>query len=296
MVTNLADGGSLTSAQLTIPDAGAFGGARPLRVLRVPRDRKPGEKLPLIVLLHGYGADGPSQDHVMGLAALVDTERFIEIAPDGTMDSAPNHFWNATDTCCNFENSKVDDVGYLRSLVHDIDSAVGVDLTRVYAVGHSNGGSMAMRLACDASDVFAAVVSVAGPGFEDASKCAPTRAVSVRHMHGTRDGLVPYGGGPIPPLGGHHPKGTFPSATAIASMWSSLEGCGADGEEIGDLDLDDAVPGDESHVRRFPHCKGGAVVELVTMDHVGHFLWKPTPLFARTTWDFLKSHHVAPAR
>lgn len=250
-----------------------------------------------MIELHGYGADGPAQDHIMGMHPVADSEHFIIAAPDGTYDRSPNHFWNATDTCCNFEDRKIDDVAYIRGLVDEIDLAVGVDRTRVYAVGHSNGGGMAMRLACDAPDMFAAVVSIAGPGFQDRTKCAPGRAVSVRHMHGTRDGLVPYAGGPVPPLGGHHPKGTFPSAPQVAAMWAGLMGCDPAGQDVGSLDLDAAVDGDESHVLRFTHCRDGSVVELVTMDQVGHMLWKPTDLFARTTWGFLKTHQVAaPAR
>jgi polyhydroxybutyrate depolymerase len=222
---------------------------------------------------------------------LAETERIILAAPDGTMDSSRAHFWNATDNCCNFENKNVDDVAYLVSLVDEIDRTYGVDRTRVFAVGHSNGGGMAMRLACDVPDIFSAVVSIAGPGWQDESKCQPKKPVSVRHMHGTRDGLIYYDGGAMPSLLGHHPTTTLPPAQAVAQLFATRDGCDAAPVEVKErLDLDNAVPGEESHTVRWEHCKGNASVELVTMDHVGHMLWKPTDLFAKMTWDFLRAH------
>ena len=273
-------------------DAGVLigGAARPLRLIHVPSSPKPGEKFALVLELHGYGADGPSQDQVLGLQSLVDTERVILAAPDGIRDNAGDHFWNATDTCCNFENRPIDDVAYLRSLVEEIDRVYGVDRDRVFAVGHSNGGSMTFRLACDASDMFAAVVSVAGGGWEDEKKCKPQRPVAVRHMHGTRDGLIAYDGGPMPALAGHHPTGIVPPAAVVVRRFAVLDGCNLTPNAIGDLDLDLAVPGDESHVLRYSGCRDGTDVEFVTMDHVGHMLWKPSPTFVKSTWEFLKTH------
>jgi len=75
-------------------------------------------------------------------------------------------------------------------------------------------------------------------------------------------------------------------------MWANLMGCNVPGVDAGSLDLDVAVDGEESHILRFPNCKDGSNIELVTMDHVGHMLWKPTPLFAESTWDFLKTHRT----
>ncbi|HYO87299.1 MAG TPA: hypothetical protein VER79_01555, partial [Candidatus Limnocylindrales bacterium] len=50
------------------------------------------------------------------------------------------------------------------------------------------------RLACDASDVFAAFGGVAG-AYSERIDCAPARPVSMLFFHGTADPIVPYGGG-----------------------------------------------------------------------------------------------------
>jgi polyhydroxybutyrate depolymerase len=61
----------------------------------------------------------------------------------------------------------------------------------VYAVGVSNGGRFATRLACDRSDKIAAVVSVAGA--DGVPTCDPKHPVSILEIHGTADQVVPYG-------------------------------------------------------------------------------------------------------
>ena len=111
--------------------------------------------------------------------------------PNGTQDLLALRFWNATDACCDFFGSGVDDSTYLANLVAAIDSAVGVDPRRRFFVGHSNGGFMSYRMACDHADEVAAVVSIAGATFDDTADCAPVRPVSTLQIHGTSDTVDP---------------------------------------------------------------------------------------------------------
>ena len=50
----------------------------------------------------------------------------------------------------------VDDVGFINAVVNDISANVGVDASRVYATGISNGGMMSYALACN-TGTFAAI-------------------------------------------------------------------------------------------------------------------------------------------
>ena len=54
--------------------------------------------------------------------------------------AAQNRFWNASDACCNFFESEVDDSGYIRSIIDDMKQVFNVDRNRIYLIGHSNGG------------------------------------------------------------------------------------------------------------------------------------------------------------
>ena len=95
--------------------------------------------------------------------------------------------WNAG-ICCAL--ALRNDVGYLVDVVNAVSQAVPVDATRVYVVGFSNGGMMALRAICSAPDVFAAAGSVSGPFL--GTTCA--RPIW-RHIAAAADPIVPVFGG-----------------------------------------------------------------------------------------------------
>lgn len=66
-----------------------------------------------------------------------------------------------------------------------------IDPRRIGLVGHSNGGFMALRMACEASDLVTAVVSLAGSTWKEDSSCAPaTFPVNVLTLHGDNDDTI----------------------------------------------------------------------------------------------------------
>ena len=145
-------------------DAGPIGGDRPVNVI-VPAGYTPGKAAPLLILLHGYSASGAIEDAYLGVAAEADKRGFLYAHPDGTIDSQNNRFWNASDACCNLDPvpSKVDDSAYLSKLIADISAHYTVDPKRVYFFGHSNGGFMSYRMACEHADKIAAIVTEGEP-------------------------------------------------------------------------------------------------------------------------------------
>jgi poly(3-hydroxybutyrate) depolymerase len=98
--------------------------------------------------------------------------------------------WNAG-ICCAL--ALRNDVGYLVDVVHSVEASVPVDPARVYVVGFSNGGMMALRAICSAPSVFAAAGSVSGP-FLGTSCDRPIW----RHIAAAQDPVVPPGGGIAP--------------------------------------------------------------------------------------------------
>jgi polyhydroxybutyrate depolymerase len=105
--------------------------------------------------------------------------------------SADTGGWNAG-TCCN----TADDVTFVSDLVGHLKATYCVDPARTYAVGYSEGGFMAQRLACEMADTFAAIASVAGAPLVPFEQCHPKRPIPVLEIHGTLDGIVPFGGFP----------------------------------------------------------------------------------------------------
>jgi len=186
--------------------------------VRVPDAPAPAAGRPLIVVLHGFGASGFWQEQYLQLSAPAVERGFLYALPDGTQDPDGNRFWNATDACCDFYGSGVDDVGYLRSLVAAIDEAFGVDPRRVHFFGHSNGGFMAYRMACSAADLLTSAASLAGATFADPADCAPARPVRILQIHGDADPTILYEGGLLAGV-------PYPGAEQCASTWAGYDGC-----------------------------------------------------------------------
>src|SRR5207302_4460993 len=93
----------------TRPTKLLFGGDRPV-MLEVPHAYDPSRPIPLVLLLHGYGASGIIEEAYLDLHGLVDSVGILMAAPDGTVNQMNVEFWNATDACCDFDNTPVDDV------------------------------------------------------------------------------------------------------------------------------------------------------------------------------------------
>lgn len=264
-----------------------------MRYVAVPKSYDPARPSPLILFLHGYGSSGAAHAPMFDLGSIPEDERVILLAPDGQIDKREMRYWNAVPACCDFEGEKPDDVGYLRSLIEQAKQRFSIDPRRVYVVGHSNGAAMAMRLLCDAADVFAAAVELAGPFYADiAGACHPSAPVSVRIMHGTADRVVPFEGGAIP--GAVHPNASrfpIPSARGRAEGFAAINGCSA-AQPGPDLDVDPTSPGAETKTWRWSECKGGADVELWAMHGVGHI---PREILSwRSAWEFLAAHPKHP--
>jgi polyhydroxybutyrate depolymerase len=108
-----------------------------------------GQSTPLLIFLHGYGQTGLAGDAYFGLSQASESHGFLLAFPDGTVDADGDHFWNATDNCCDLFHSGVDDVAYLNAVIDDMQRQYNVE--RVYFTGWSNGGFMSHRMACDAA-------------------------------------------------------------------------------------------------------------------------------------------------
>lgn len=275
------------------PDAGAadaaplrttFGGARPVDV-RVPDGYDPSKPAPLLLALHGYGSGGIVNDAYMKMTSIADAKGFFYVSPDGTVDSNGKHFWNATDGCCDYDHSNVDDVGYLTSLVQEIESVYAIDPKRVFVLGHSNGGYMANRLACDRADVFAAVVSWAGGNWSDPSRCRPSAPIGYLQIHGTKDTEVPFA-----PTSGGPTDVPYAGAVGLVGIWAEKNGCAATLVETGQvLWISGDSTGPDTKVARHDGCKANGSAELWPVEGAGH-VFAFTPDAVSAIWAFLESH------
>lgn len=173
-------------------------------LLYVPSQVDGSQPVPLVFVLHGGGGNPDLYEEVTGFGEIAREEGFILVYPGGT-GRLRNRLltWNAGHCCGYAMEENVDDVGFFREMVTELEAEYNIDPARIYVAGHSNGAMMSYRLAAEMSDTFAAVGIVAGtiggyatPDSDELIKIPqPENPVSVIHIHGMVDDNVNYYGG-----------------------------------------------------------------------------------------------------
>ena len=232
-----------------------------------------------------------------GFDAEADEHGFIAVYPDGTgRDQPVLHAmgkpglltWNAG-SCCGYAQYKnIDDVGFIRAVVAEVEKQHAVDPKRVYATGISNGGMLSYRLACEASDLFAAIGPVAG--IVEIPDCKPAHPVAVIDFQGTDDEYVPLKGG-IGKKEVGRKEDRRPVQYSI-DLWVKADGCS--------VTVKSEQP--DIHLSNYGGCQGNAAVDYYLVQGGGHawpggqqmasFLDKPNPNIPATSliWSFFKDH------
>ncbi len=135
-----------------------LGGSRRFRLYRPP-DVKFGERLPLLVMLHGCGQDANGFAASTRMNRIAQRERFLVLYPEQDRLANPQGCWNWFDT----NNRRA--YGEAALIMNAIDQACllhPVDRDRVAIAGLSAGASMAALLVTRHPDRFKAVVMHSG--------------------------------------------------------------------------------------------------------------------------------------
>jgi polyhydroxybutyrate depolymerase len=264
------------------------GGSRPVNV-HVPPGLSPTKPAPLLIMLHGYSASGDIEEAYLQLQAATDANGMLYAHPDGTPENLPdsgmNRAWNATDGCCALAVSPPpDDVAYIHGLVEEIRTHHDVDPARVYLFGHSNGGFMAHRMACDDAATFAAIVSLAGATWNDFSKCRPSQPVSILDVHGDADMTILYTGGTVMSMLPYQP---YPSEATTLADWVGVDGC----NPTATTPSGTIATGIPTVPKLWSGCKASTEVELWTLTGAGHIPSFGYPDFANSAVAWLLAHH-----
>jgi polyhydroxybutyrate depolymerase len=181
-----------------------------------------GRGAPLVILLHGSGGAGASMRYSTGyeFEELAERERFVVAYPDGYRGN-----WNDCRKKASYpaRAENIDDGGFLRALVERLVKDAGVDPSRVFVAGYSNGAQLAFRLALEAPERFAGIAGVAaGLPTTDNTVCrAANRPIPALLINGTADPLNPFDGGEV--LG----RGTVLSTKETGAYFAGLNGQGA---------------------------------------------------------------------
>jgi polyhydroxybutyrate depolymerase len=244
----------------------AAGGRLRTAIVLSPRTTRP---VPLVLVLHGRDTT-PAQELVRtGFADLAGHGDAVLAYPAGIGRS-----WNARTGCCAAAaRLHVDDVGFLRALIAAIEAHAPVDRARVYLIGYSNGGRLALTAACALPGRFAGVATY---GTAQPARCpAGMPPLPV---------LIGYGNLDPHAAPGYVPPGAV-TAPAAAAGWRSVDGC------TGAPALSYVAT---ATVKVWTSCRAGGRVELARWDGLGH-RWPgtgwvdPDATARQLIWRFLTS-------
>jgi polyhydroxybutyrate depolymerase len=217
---------------------------------------------PILVVLHGQAVTAAQEVGRDGLTPLVAAGRAELAYPQGIGNS-----WNAGGCCGAAQTQKVDDVGFVRALVAEVDPG----RTRpVFLIGYSNGGRLAYTVACQDPtlvDGFAIVDAVPMSG------CTLGRPITILQVDGTADPVIPYRPG--------DPGGELPPATTQVERLRLLDGCAAAPSTVQTGNL---------AVATWSGCVDGTRLAFASYQGGNH--WWPTgdaitPSAGRTIWTFV---------
>jgi polyhydroxybutyrate depolymerase len=265
--------------------------------LYVPASIPAGERVPLLVALHGGLGSSAQFAANSGFDELAEANGFVVVYPDGIgagADERGLQTFNGGYCCGPAMAAGVDDVGFVRQLIDTVSADFPIDATRVFAAGHSNGGILAYRLACELSDRIVAIgVQAASLGVDE---CRPSRPVSVIHLHGTADTNHPIDGGVGSGVSGTDFR---PARDALATL-AATDGCDA----LPDATVDVSNP-DVTYID-WVGCDAGTAVRFVVVDGASHaWMGRPATSPAATAlagepyldldassviWSFLAAH------
>lgn len=221
---------------------------------------------PLVIVLHGKTQRGADMITRTAWPQVAKREGLAVVFPDGL-----NHAWADARTKAGPElrgpPTGTDDIAFIAKLVEKLVANGTADPKRVYVAGISNGGAMAMTLACARADLFAAAASVImNLTDETAVTCHPSRPRPMLIMNGTADPLVPYAGGRG---SSYFAADGFWSTEETLAFWRKLNGCEIDDAEV--TDLPDRTTADRSTVTRISsRCPRGHDVVLYRVNGGGH--------------------------
>jgi polyhydroxybutyrate depolymerase len=173
---------------------------------------------PLLFALHGYTQDAEGLRGWTGyeFEILADQNGFIVVYPNGYQQS-----WNVCLRAGPYPAKKqnVDDVGFIRALIAKFRADYGINPSQVFAMGMSDGGDMAYRLALEVPDEITAIAAIgANLPTDDNNGChASGKPIPVLIMNGTSDSLNPYNGG-------NSMSGALLSTQASAEYFAKLDG------------------------------------------------------------------------
>lgn len=198
------------------------------------------DQAPLVLALHGYSGNNNDMMLNYGWVELADERGFVVAFPNGTRDQGNNRFW---DVDYDFHQGlDIDDDGFLSALAVHLQGLHGLDPSRTYVTGFSNGAEMCFQLACRESETFMAFAPIVGMMLDSLwNSCDPAIKRPILSLNGTDDDVTLYQGD----MNNNGGWGAYHSIPDMMAFWADV----LDTPDMERTYLEDTNPNDGSTVR-----------------------------------------------
>ncbi|WIE55421.1 PHB depolymerase family esterase [Curtobacterium sp. MCBD17_003] len=243
------------------------------RTMTIVGDPEAGRARDLVLVLHGSKQTGAKHRAFTGgmYDAFAASGTAVVVYLDGYRGN-----WNDARRQSGFPArlEGIDDVAFVRTTIRTLERSHGIDPDRVFVIGYSNGGQMAMRLVHEVPELLAGVTVVAAtmPTRDDfllPTETPATTPLPILLVHGTADPIAPYAGGAVKPWAQRFFKvgGSALSARDTAAYFARRNGISTPG-------VVDRIPSDghgSTWMEQVDHREDGRMpVRLVTVHRGGH--------------------------
>jgi polyhydroxybutyrate depolymerase len=256
---------SASSFAQTIPGSLQHDGLTRTYIVHLPVNYSSSKLFPLVIALHGAFGSSKEMEEDTQLDVKADSAGFIVVYPQGYRGKSGLRVatWNAQTCCGRAKSDSVNDVGFISALIDKLSIDFSIDNKRIFATGFSNGGMLCYRLATELANKIAAFAPVSANMMN--KPIAPTKALSILHIHSYKDKRVPYKGG----LGNGVASITYqPVFEVLNQTWAPLLACSHKNDTLHN-------GGDFTHIT-WSNGNAGSVIELYITKDGGHS-WPGSP-------------------
>lgn len=244
-----------TEATSIVEERHSMGVGSSLRefILHRPLEVHSGERLPVVIVLHGNGNGARTIAGQVQSEFNVDARRFIAVFPQGHGNA-----WNLGVCCTPANTAYIDDFLFFDKLTAYLATRPDVAGDQISIAGGSLGGITAYQYACIRADRLAGLVSASGTHI---TSCLPNAPVPTMQIHSLTDNSIAYDGGftSTELLLGLD----FPAVVPTVETWAAANGHCPDGPTQTEHVVNDLA------TATVWDC-GGTTTWLETLDHGEH--------------------------
>jgi polyhydroxybutyrate depolymerase len=248
------------------------GGAERKYLVHVP----PGPRAPrpLILLLHPGGSYAEQFRRTTRFDAEADAVGALAVYPQGL-----SGHWNDGRTSDDGVLVHAgDDTGFLLALIDRLVAEGLADRGAVHVAGHSNGGMMAMRLACEAPERLRSIAAVSASLPAGLACPGAGRPLATLLLRGSADPYLPLAGGQVK---GEDRRGTVLSADATLAAFARRNGCTSPETKPVTAGAAADAAATPARVTSYRRCTGAPTV-AISLEGAGHG-WPGVPYGPRMT-------------